>query len=405
MSPWLRTYCSIWTANLITAAGMTSFLPFFAEHLRELGVAEPAVAAWTGAVFGAAPLTAALLGPFWGRLGDRFGHRPMVLRALLAIALFVGAMAFAQSALQLLLLRIGQGLFSGFVAPSQVLVSIGAPRERVGLISGGMQSALAGGSVLGPAAGAALGLAVGIRNVYLFVSVGALLSALLVALLAREGQAERRADLALRPGALLAATFRDLARFLRLPRLREALVLLLLVHLGLGAVVPLLQLTVESLGAIGQVEALQGTGWLFSAMALVLMVVNPVWGRVGDRAGHSRMIRLGTFTTGLGLVACAFAPTYGWFLAGMLFVALASAGTGPGAWAVAAAEAEDAERGSAFGVVFSTRAFARALGGACGGLLTGLLGLRGLFVAAGLMVALLLLALPRPERAATEPPP
>ena len=59
MSPWQRTYWTIWTANLITALGMMSFLPFFPVLLRELGVeGDEAVATWTGVLFGAAPLAA-----------------------------------------------------------------------------------------------------------------------------------------------------------------------------------------------------------------------------------------------------------------------------------------------------------------------------------------------------------
>ncbi len=95
MKRWERTYWVVFAANLITAVGMMSFLPFFPTFLRELGVeGEAAVKTWTGIAFGAAPFSAALMGPIWGALGDRFGRKMMVLRSLLAITLFVGCMGF-----------------------------------------------------------------------------------------------------------------------------------------------------------------------------------------------------------------------------------------------------------------------------------------------------------------------
>jgi len=128
MGDWKRTYRAVWLANLITSVGMMSFLPFFPSLLEEMGVDSPvAVRVWAGAIFGAAPLSATLMSPIWGALGDRLGRKLMICRAMIAIAVFVGGMYFAQTPLQLLALRIGQGLFSGFIPPSITLVSVAAP--------------------------------------------------------------------------------------------------------------------------------------------------------------------------------------------------------------------------------------------------------------------------------------
>ncbi len=75
MSPWRRTYWSVWFANLTSALGMMSFLPFFPSIVEELGAADRgAVSLWSGLCFGAAPLMAGIMGPFWGAFGDRFGR-------------------------------------------------------------------------------------------------------------------------------------------------------------------------------------------------------------------------------------------------------------------------------------------------------------------------------------------
>ena len=136
MERWKQTYWAVWVSNLVTAIGMMSFLPFFPGHLRALGVTDPAsIATWAGVIYGTAPLSAALTAPIWGALGDRIGRRLMVLRSMLAITVFVGAMAFARSPLELFILRFLQGVFSGFLAPSMTLVSIVAPLEHTGVRS------------------------------------------------------------------------------------------------------------------------------------------------------------------------------------------------------------------------------------------------------------------------------
>ena len=137
MSSWRRTYWTVWLSNLVTSIGMMSFLPFFPSLLEEMGVDDPAAKrAWAGVIFGAAPLSATLMSPIWGALGDRLGRKLMVVHSMLAICLFVGGMHWASTPWQLLAMRLGQGLFSGFIPPSITLVSVGAPPERQGRVAG-----------------------------------------------------------------------------------------------------------------------------------------------------------------------------------------------------------------------------------------------------------------------------
>src|SRR5262245_1912209 len=104
---------------------MAGFLPAFPIILPRLGITDPsAVAIWTGALTAAAPFSAALAGPLWGAIGDRIGRKLMVLRALGGLVVFTGAMAFVSDPVLLLALRLGQGVFSGFIAPSLTFVSV-----------------------------------------------------------------------------------------------------------------------------------------------------------------------------------------------------------------------------------------------------------------------------------------
>ena len=246
MEGWKRTYWAVWTANLITSIGMMSFLPFFPTLLRELGLTDRnEIAVWAGVLFGAAPLSAALMSPIWGALGDRYGRRLMVLRSLVAITVFVGAMAFATSTWHLLLLRLLQGVFSGYSAPSLTLVSVAAPASEQGRISGAVQTASVAGTIIGPLLAAGLERAMPFRYVFLVVAALSFVSAVLVFLWASEDPAHRQQQERGTFREALGGSRRDLAELWENDALRASLGIVFWTQFALGASSPLLDLLVR----------------------------------------------------------------------------------------------------------------------------------------------------------------
>lgn len=387
MDAWKRTYRAVWLANLVTAAGMMSFLPFFPSHLERLGVeGENALALWTGVIFGAAPLSAAFMSPIWGALGDRIGRRMMVLRSMFAITLFVGAMAFVRDPWTLLALRLAQGVFSGFVAPSLTLVSIGAPAERQGRIAGSLQVAMGLGAVAGPLLGEIVREAAGIPAVYLCVALLSGLSGLLVLAAASEDHEKRQRHAgALSVKGLLSASLGDLGELRTNRGLRAAVVIVFWLYFGTGATQPLLELFVRDLDShIAWIPA--STAALFSLPAAINLLAMPAWGRTGDARGHARALSLCTAITGALLVANAFVVGYEDLLLVRVALGAAMAGAGPLAFGVAAAQTPDERRGGAFGVVFAARALAISASAMAGGGLAGLVGVRGMFALGGVSI-------------------
>lgn len=396
MEAWRRTHRAVWIANLVTAAGMMSFLPFFPSHLQTLGLEGRAeLATWAGVLYGAAPLSAALTSPIWGAIGDRVGRKVMVLRSMLAIALFVGAMAYATSPWQLLVLRLAQGVFSGFVAPSLTLVSVSAPADRQGAISASLQQAMTLGAVAGPALGELVRAHGGIRAAYSTVALLALLSALCVALFASEhaggGAAQLGPAQAVRPGlarwrSALRASFGDLAELGGNRGLRAALVLTFWLQFGMGATTPMLELVVQDFASAGSALLPLSTGALFSAVAIANLLFLPWWGRHGDRVGHTRALFACAALSGAVLALHALPLSFEG-LVGMRFaLGAAMAGAGPLAFGVAAAESSPAGRGGAFGFVFAARCLAVSVAALLGGAGFAWLGARGLFLTTGASV-------------------
>jgi len=405
MAGWRRTYWSVWTANLITSIGMMSFLPFFPSLLEEMGLeGRTEVSTWAGVIFGAAPLSATLMSPIWGALGDRVGRKVMVLRAMLAIALFVGCMGFATSPWQLLALRIGQGLFSGFIPPSITLVSLGAPPERQGRVAGDLTTALALGAIAGPMLGGLIAAATSYRSVFFVVGALALISCALVAIFAEE-DADQRQERAERVSfaGVMRGVRDDMSDAWGNRKVRGMVVLIFFLQFGMGATNPVLELYVRELFAGNGVPAWMetlpyvnsedsagmlalATSLLFTGMALANLVSLPVWGRYGDRVGHKRALLFCALGSALALGVQAAAPIYLLLLVGRAAMGVAMAGTGPLAFGLAASEVSIDRRGGAFGIVFSARTLAVAIGGSCGGYLSAVVGIRGVMLFSAVLV-------------------
>ncbi len=410
MQSWKRNFYLVWANNFVTGVGMMAFIPLFPLYLRELGVTDPgAVSAWAGVIFAGAPLTAACMGPLWGALGDRVGRKPMMLRANLSIALFVGSMAFAGSPLQLLLLRLGQGFFSGFMAPSVTLVSVATPMERQGRVMGLLHTALLAGGIVGPLLGGYVADNFGLRWVFAVTSCLSLLAATMTALFVREvphdaaaaspdrGPSADAADPAgeqpapaprprLTLGSLLRGAWSDIGVLVRTGPLRSILVVVFAVRFGAALIDPILALYVETLEGFDADRLATTAGFVFGLTSVAALIFTPVWGRVGDSLGASRALGICATGAGLAYLAQAFV-THVDALAALRFLSGSFvAGIFPAAYAATARHSSVERRGSAYGVTFSSLIFANALGPASGGLLAARFGLRRVMLLASLLM-------------------
>src|SRR5215210_5467513 len=88
LEPWQRSQYIIVMTVAMAQVGNDLTQPFLALYVRELGVTDPSdVALWAGLVVAAGPIGTMLMSPLWGAVADRFGRKPMVMRALIAVCL------------------------------------------------------------------------------------------------------------------------------------------------------------------------------------------------------------------------------------------------------------------------------------------------------------------------------
>ncbi|WP_426396660.1 rhizoferrin export MFS transporter [Ralstonia sp. R-29] len=138
--------------------------PFWPLFLRELAPVPHVPFAWVASAAYFAPMAATLLtAPWWGRLADRVGAKPMILRALVALAVSQLWSVYADSAASVLLARTVQGGLAGFLAAAQIYAMRVAPADMRRRVFADLQTVTACGSFMAPPVGAWLVAWMGFR--------------------------------------------------------------------------------------------------------------------------------------------------------------------------------------------------------------------------------------------------
>jgi MFS family permease len=111
-----------------------------------------------------------LTSTFWGRMGDRYGNRLMMVRALGGLAVTQFLVAFAQDVWTIMALRFLQGACAGYIAPAQAYsVQVTGGKDRASLFAwlqvatnvGSLGGAFLGGLILDSLPFAAINLSAG----------------------------------------------------------------------------------------------------------------------------------------------------------------------------------------------------------------------------------------------------
>src|SRR5688500_9194709 len=143
-------------------------MPFLPLYIAELGTTDIGeIAMWTGLTLGATPTVTAISAPLWGRVGDKYGSKILVIRSLIAFILTKAAMAFVTAPWQLFALRALLGVFAGYGALTISMAAQSVPKERMAYAIGTVQTGHRLGPATGPVIGGLLAPTAGLRNAFL----------------------------------------------------------------------------------------------------------------------------------------------------------------------------------------------------------------------------------------------
>lgn len=394
IEPWRRSLYVIALAELFAIMGFSISSPFLAFFIQELGVQDlKQVAFWVGLITSGSSIAMALAAPVWGMLADRYGRKPMLLRALFGGGLVLGAVGLCNSVYQVVLLRILQGTLTGTIAAATTLVATSVPREQRAFSLGLLQMAVFAGNSLGPSIGGFIGGTLGYRAAFLTTGFLLLCGGILVAAWVREQFVPAAHDK--QGGNALLNTASTVARQ---PVLLSMLVLLMLSALGDSVTSPVLPLFVQTLVGNAR-EAATATGLIFGGAALANAIAAVWLGRSAGRLGRRRVL-LGCLAFGSLVVspqALARHPSQLVLL--RIMAGLALGGLGPLANAIIADWAPDGKQGGIFGISASLSSVGAAVGPVLGTIVVAQWVVGAVFPAAGLVLGAmaLIVALTREE--------
>lgn len=381
MQFWVRNLVALWLVQFLTMAGFSSVMPFLPIYVRELGVSSVQEnGIWSGLLFSAAFVSTALMSPVWGTLGDRYGRKPMLVRALVTMSFCLAVMAFASSVWQLLALRTLQGFLGGSAPMANALMATSAPRQRLGFAMGLLQTAAASGTIIGPLIGGALADLVGIRFVF-FVTGGLLFGAGLVAVfLVRE-------EFTPAPRVTGEGFFGGVRETMRFGQLRFVFVLLFIAQLSAMIIEPIVTLYTSTMPSVSAESLASQSGLIFAAAGFTGLVAAPLWGRLGDRTGrYKTIVSVALLGAALSYFPQALVDSPGQLLVFRGILGACNAAIGPAVFAFIASVVPQHRQGGAFGLTSTPIMMGNVVGPVAGGVLQAAFGIRSVFFVTGTLL-------------------
>ena len=162
---WMINLIALWFSQILVMAGFSALIPFIPLFItQQLGITDKsqvAVAVSLFSFFGS--MAYAIFCPIWGKLSDRFGVKPMLIRGTFVTCFifplmgYVKGMAsgistifpFISSVGLLIFLRFLSAACAGTTAASQVMIVRTVPDDKQGFALGSLTTSVWGGAMLG----------------------------------------------------------------------------------------------------------------------------------------------------------------------------------------------------------------------------------------------------------------
>src|ERR1700761_3642272 len=376
--PWMRNLIVCVFGSFTTILAMTLLLPFLPLYVEQLGETDhAAIVQWSGIAYGAAFFSAALAAPLWGRLGDRYGRKLMLIRASLGMSIAMSLIGMAHSVWQLVALRLMTGLLGGYASGSMVLVAAQTPKARSGWALGVMSAGIMAGNLVGPLIGGVLPPLIGIRATFFLAGAVILVTFLGTTFFIREvprpAQARTR-----KPGggwSLIPA---------KLP-IVAMLVTGLLLMVAQMSIEPIITVYVAPLVEPSRVTFVAGL--VMSAAALGSILSSSHLGKLADRVGHWNVITASLAVSALLLIPQAFVAS-GWQLIVLRFLmGLALGGLLPCIASVIRHNVPETIAGGILGYSVSAQYAGQVIGPLAGGFVGGHIGMQAVFLGTSVLMA------------------
>lgn len=382
---WHRNLMVCVFGSFTTLVSLSVLLPFLPLYVEQLGVTAPgAVVQWSAVAFGATFFGTAITAPLWGRLADRYGRKPMLIRAAVSMAVVMSLIGLAHNVTELVLLRLVAGLAGGYASASIVMIGTQAPRERAGWALGVLSTGALAGNLIGPLVGGFLPALVGIRGTFFMGGAMIAVAAAATILLVRE-DFDRTTDARAHPGTGAAdAPPTGGSQRLVIGALLTTAMMVLLANMSIE---PIITVYIGQLGVPVDHQA-RVAGIVMAASAFGSMLTAPRLGALADRVGSWNVIVGCLVATAVVMVPQAYVTAW-WQLAVLRgLMGMTIAGLLPSIAKLVRHSVAEHRSGKTLGYLQSAQFSGQVIGPLLGGQIGAHLGLRQVFLVTATLLVL-----------------
>ena len=369
MPLWKKNLIVCWFGVFITGIGLSEIAPVLSLYIRMLGVhSTSSVEELSGLAYGATFVIAAIFSPIWGLAADKFGRKPMLLRASLGMAVVLFVMGLVHNVYTLIFLRFLEGTISGYTTACTTLIATQVDKEHAGYALGAISTANITGSLIGPTLAGIIEEAFGIRYVFLIISI-LLMAAFVTTVFFVKEDFERDTKI---------PTFKE--TWMSIPEKRLTIVLFLtffMIMLGVNSIEPIVTEYVRQLS--GGVHIALIAGLVFSACGISNIIAAPQLGKLSDRVGPHKVMLIALIIAGILFIPQAFVKNPWQLLVLRFLLGFAIAGLNPSVNTMIKKITPNNITGRVFGFSMSASYLGAFGGSVVGGQIAGYFGIRSVF--------------------------
>ncbi len=380
----LLVFCLDW---LLMSGSYTLMFPFLPVYLRnDLGCPDEDLTFWSSACFSVQFVFSALLSPFWGRIADSFGRKPMLLRASSMLAASYFICMIVQTPFQLFLARIFMGFACGITPVILSMNSDIVPKNKLGFSMGLLQSMNILGSVVGPLAGGAIAQYLSVRLTFAITTTALTVVTLVSLVFIHEP-----------PRAAAPSPAKGAHGGGALSVLRQWPVLCVLLAAAAGMMIMMLPVSILTPYIVslshGSSHGIVLSGAVFSLYGIAGALTSPLWGTLGQRRGFFNVLVIAMLLSALASALQALPDSVAAFAIANFIAGVCLAGIVPMVNALLVRATRPGERTAAFGLLYSFSELGSGSGPMVGGLIAAAISPRATFACSAVMLALAALAL------------
>ncbi|ESY60755.1 MULTISPECIES: MFS transporter [Mesorhizobium] len=379
---WRRNLAVCFAGSFSTLIAMTLLLPFLPLYVEQLGAqGHAAIVQWSGIAYGATFFAAAMVAPLWGRLGDRYGRKVMLVRASFGMAICMSLTGMVETVWQLVLLRLLIGFAGGYSSGSTILVAMQTPKDRSGWALGVLSAGITAGSLVGPLLGGALPPVIGIRATFLLSGGVIFLAFLATTFLIKETPRPKPAK--------AASSAKAKSGWSQIPDKRPVVAMLttgMLLAFATMSIEPIITVYVQQL-IEDQSRVTLVAGVVMSAAALGTILSASWLGKLADRVGHWNVVVGALAVSALLLIPQAFVTDSRQLIGLRFLMGLALGGLLPCITSVIRHNVPDGVGGNVLGLAISAQYVGQVAGPLTGGFVGGHFGMPAVFLGTSVLMA------------------